>query len=225
MVDSDRGDPSAVENADLTELRRIAFGRPDPADPDRHLIAQRKLGVLVADRERAAAESRRALVAAASPSEEDAHPEASPVQGHAFVVLAVALVVLVGVAIVALAAPVPSLAVFDRAQTAEEAEAVRDLGPLGDLNEPVFESLRLLAEDDGVVFLAMRVEALRLPDGVGPGICLYSVGHGGWSAACGPLDQVRVAGLSGRTGPHSYSWGPIGPFVFTGGQSDAPVGR
>lgn len=220
MTDSSREEPAAAESVDLTELRRLAFGRPDPSDPDRHLRAQRRLAELNAERDAADAELRRVLDVAASPPAEDPHSEPPRLRSHALVVLSVALAILLGVSVVALSAPVPSLEVFDRAQTAEEAELALDLRPLLGDQEPEFESLRLLGELDGVIFVAMRVEAFLFYDGVAPGICLYSVGHGGAGAACGPLEQVRVEGISGSSGPYSFSWGPTGPIELTGGQSD-----
>jgi len=215
---------SLVSPAEYAELARLAFGRPDPERADAQGQATRELEKLAAERDALAVEVRRALLAVL-----DRDPVvAQPVERRrvsALLILAIAGLALVAAVAGALLKPVPSLAVFDRQQTTEEAVAARDLRPLLDFNEPVFESLRILGEDDGVFFLAMRVEAMRSIDGTEAGVCLYVVGDGGSGAGCSPIEQVRVAGISGRTGPYNYSWGPTGPLVLTGGQSDAPAGR
>ncbi|MGV8882151.1 MAG: hypothetical protein ACOH19_08350 [Rhodoglobus sp.] len=212
------GRDSVLSAREYSELARLAFGRPDPANLEAHVAALRELDTMSAEREAVTAEVRRVLSLVLESPMVDSAPEIAPRSANAFVLLAIALLVIVGVVSAALQIPAPSLAVFDRPQTAEEARLAEEMLPMLGTGEADLSSLRLLGEDEGVTFLAAKVAHASMLSAE-PGICFLIRTHDGGGSACGVQEDVRTTGLSGTSsgpsGRYTYSWGPTGPLVFT----------
>ena len=204
--------------AQYAELARLAFGRPDPDNADVQQHAVSELERLAAERSAVTAEVRRALLAVLDRTVE-VSPPAEGRRGSAYVVLAIALVVLIGVVVRALVIPVPSLAIFDRSQTASEASLARDLLAEYEFPEDVLDSVRLVHWMDDTTFLALHVVDPDILSTMGDSVCLFEVVDGGERGYCDLLDDVRSNGISGfsSTTPSesfTFQWGPTGPLVI-----------
>jgi len=82
-------------------------------------------------------------------------------------------------------------------------------------------SVRLLAEDDEVAFMAYQIPSI-LPSQVGdPAACLFTWSKNGvtGSSVCDTLLNITERGISGTVGipngSYSYTWGPIGAIEYS----------
>ena len=206
--------------AQYTELARLAFGRPDPdnADAQRHAVGE--LEKLAAERSAVTVEVRRALLAVLDRTVE-VTPPAESRRGNAYVVLAIALVVLIGVVARTLIVPVPSLAAFDRSQTASEARLASELLAEYEFPEEVIDSVRLVGRVGNTTFLVLHVADPAILGTTGDSVCLFEAFDGGERGYCDVVDDVRSDGISGfsSTTPSesfTFQWGPTGPLVVSG---------
>lgn len=213
------GRDSALFVRKYSELARLAFARPDPAAPEAHVAALRELNTMSAEREAVTAEVRRVLALVFESPTVDGALEVAPRSVNAFVLLTIALLVIVGVVLAALQIPAPSFAVFDRPQTAEEARLAEEMVPMFGPHEADLSSVRILGQDEDMVFLAVRVANPLMFGGDGSGVCMYHLAQHGGGGGCSPTEDVRKTGVSGTSsgpsGRYTYSWGPTGPLVFT----------
>lgn len=199
-------------------LARLAFGRPDPENTDAHARAVSQLEQLAAERNEVTVAVRSALSAVLERPAKAMPPDEGR-RGNALVILAIALVVIFGVVARTLLIPVPSLAVFDRSQTAAEASLARDVLSVFEFSDEVLDSVRLIDEDVDSTFLVLLVSDPLILGTVGEGVCLYEVSADAGRAYCDLLDDVRTNGLSGFSSSSpsesfSFQWGPTGPLVI-----------
>lgn len=207
-----------VPPGEYAELARLAFGRPDPDNADAQRQAVSELERLAAERSAVTAEVRRALLAVLDRPVE-VSPPAERRRGNAFVVLAITLVVLIGVVARALVIPVPSLAIFDRSQTASEASLARELLSEYEFPEEVTDSVRLVGQVDDTTFLVLHVADPVIIGTTGDSVCLFEAFDGGERGYCDVVDAVRSNGISGfsSTTPSesfTFQWGPTGSLVI-----------
>lgn len=215
---SGRPDPSIA----IIALELAAFQRPSSSDGIHSAAIQRW--------ERSANEQRvndaavqRALRAALEPAVDVVGSE--PARGrapephsrwrrHRIVILASIAVIIVVSAAVRAAQPLPSLAIFERAQSTAEVALT-----IPAKMAPVPGTARLVHDSETVRVVVFETMMLFLRDGSHGGVCISLTINGGTGYDCDTFDRFRAVGVSGdfksRGEIYSWNWGPTGDLVLT----------